>query len=83
MPGEGSSAAGSKRRPASAWSRARQQTIARLRAEKENLTRHLHIYEDHIRRLTLESEALGAALQAHSGVTLISPRTGDTAPGCP
>jgi len=60
-----------------------QQTIARLRAEKENLTRHLHIYEDHIRRLTLENEALRVALQAHSGVTLISPRTGDTAPGRP
>ncbi|MDX3681907.1 hypothetical protein, partial [Streptomyces scabiei] len=41
-----------------------QQTIARLRAEKENLTRHLYIYEDHIRRLTLENEALRVALQA-------------------
>lgn len=60
-----------------------QQTIARLRAEKENLTRHLYIYEDHIRRLTLENEALRVAQQAHSGVTLISPRTGDTVPGRP
>lgn len=57
--------------------------FARLRAEKENLTRHLYIYEDHIRRLTLENEALRVALQAHSGVTLISPRTGDTVPGRP
>ncbi|MGW2572433.1 hypothetical protein [Streptomyces sp. NPDC001537] len=57
--------------------------MARLRAEKENLTRHLHIHEDHIRRLTLENEALRVALQAHSCVTLISPRTGDTVLGRP
>ncbi|MEU0030797.1 hypothetical protein [Streptomyces sp. NPDC006335] len=60
-----------------------QQIIARLRAEKENLTRHLHIYEDHIRRLALENEALRVALQAHSGVTLISPRLETPPPADP
>ncbi|KUN18473.1 hypothetical protein AQJ11_34050 [Streptomyces corchorusii] len=60
-----------------------QQTIARLRAEKENLTRHPHTHEDHIRRLTLEKEALRVALRADSGVNPTSPRTGDTAPGHP
>lgn len=60
-----------------------QQIIARLRAEEENLTRHPHTHEDHIRRLTLEKDALRVALQADSGVNPTSLRTGDTAPGRP
>ncbi|MGW3202141.1 hypothetical protein ACWDBD_48115 [Streptomyces sp. NPDC001118] len=51
--------------------------ITRLRQEKENLTRHLHIYEDHIRRLTVENAALRAALEAHDGVTVIRPPAKD------
>ncbi|MFD8221354.1 hypothetical protein ACFV2U_48840 [Streptomyces sp. NPDC059697] len=46
-------------------------TIARLRRDKEGLTRHLHIYEDHIRRLTTENASLRAALEAHTDVAII------------
>lgn len=46
--------------------------------KKENLTRHLLIYEDHIRRrLTVENAALRAALEAHDGVTVIRPPAKD------
>lgn len=38
------------------------QTIARLRREKEDLLRHVRIYEDHIRRLTLENADLAEHL---------------------
>jgi hypothetical protein len=64
----------SSRLPHSRGNNADQAVITRLRQEKENLTRHLHIYEDHIRRLTLENEALRAALEAHGRVTVIKPR---------
>ncbi|MEU5149357.1 hypothetical protein AB0G42_19510 [Streptomyces yangpuensis] len=50
------------------------EAITRLRREKSELTRHLHIYEDHIRRLTLENQRLRAALEARSNVTVIGPR---------
>ncbi|MFD9288360.1 hypothetical protein ACFWBV_08610 [Streptomyces sp. NPDC060030] len=49
-------------------------TIARLRREKDELTRHLHIYEDHIRRLTLENAAMRSALHAQSGVVTLADR---------
>ncbi|WP_328736625.1 hypothetical protein [Streptomyces bobili] len=47
-------------------------TIARLRREKDELTRHLHIYEDHIRRLTVENTRLAAELEALAGVTRLN-----------
>ena len=44
-------------------------TIARLRREKDELTRHLHIYEDHIRRLTVANTRLTNEVIKFSGVT--------------
>jgi len=44
-------------------------TIARLRREKDELTRHLHIYEDHIRRLTVANTRLTNEVIKLSGVT--------------
>ncbi|MFF7249415.1 hypothetical protein ACFZBU_36575 [Embleya sp. NPDC008237] len=38
---------------------------------------HVHIYEDHIRRLTMENQALRAKLERSSGVTVLTPRTED------
>lgn len=49
-------------------------TIARLRREKENLTRHLGIYEEHIRRLTIENARLTEELAKFAGVVDIRPR---------
>ncbi|MCT9113858.1 hypothetical protein ACFWD7_51505 [Streptomyces mirabilis] len=43
------------------------------RATVSALTRHLHIYEDHIRGLTTENASLRAALEAHSDVAIIHP----------
>ncbi|MFF1596150.1 hypothetical protein ACFVYV_01430 [Streptomyces mirabilis] len=43
------------------------------RATVSALTRHLHIYEDHIRRLTTENASLRADLKAHSDVAIIHP----------
>ncbi|MEU9341818.1 hypothetical protein AB0D74_11425 [Streptomyces sp. NPDC048278] len=48
------------------------ETIARLRREKDELTRHLHIYEDHIRRLTIENARLTQELAQHLGVVRLS-----------
>ncbi|WP_369174906.1 hypothetical protein AB5J49_46530 [Streptomyces sp. R28] len=48
-------------------------TIARLRREEVDLTRHLHLYEDHIRRLTIDNATLREALEAHQHVTVIRP----------
>ncbi|MGW3725365.1 hypothetical protein [Streptomyces sp. NPDC000851] len=50
------------------------ETIARLRGEKDELTRHLHIYEDHIRRLTIENARLTQELALHVGVVQLSDR---------
>jgi AcrR family transcriptional regulator len=44
-------------------------TIKRLREERDELQRHVEIYEEHIRRLTVENERLTEALQTLSGVT--------------
>jgi hypothetical protein len=43
--------------------------------------RHLHIYEDHIRRLTTENASLSAALEAHTDVAIIRPTTQQTEAG--
>lgn len=48
------------------------ETIARLRREKDELTRHLHIYEDHIRRLTMENARLMQELAQRLGVVRLS-----------
>ncbi|MGW4978963.1 hypothetical protein [Streptomyces mirabilis] len=48
------------------------------RATVSALTRHLHIYEDHIRRLTTENAFLRAALEAHSDVAIIRPTAQQT-----
>ncbi|MFF4963322.1 hypothetical protein ACFY2Z_41420 [Streptomyces sp. NPDC001222] len=48
------------------------ETIARLRREKDELTRHLHIYEDHIRRLTIENRRMQNELAKFSGVVRLS-----------
>jgi len=53
------------------------QTIARLRREKDELTRHLHIYEDHIRRLTLDNARLTDELAKLTGVADLSARRRD------
>ncbi|WP_329318783.1 HTH domain-containing protein [Streptomyces sp. NBC_01262] len=53
------------------------QTIARLRREKDELTRHLHIYEDHIRRLTLDNARLADELAKLTGVADLSARRRD------
>ncbi|KMS80286.1 hypothetical protein ACH49_08385 [Streptomyces leeuwenhoekii] len=48
------------------------ETIARLRREKDELTRHLHVYEDHIRRLTVENARLIRELETVTGVTRLN-----------
>lgn len=48
------------------------ETIARLRREKDELTRHLHIYEDHIRRLTIENAKLTAEVERLTTVPRLS-----------
>ncbi|UQA91280.1 helix-turn-helix domain-containing protein [Streptomyces halobius] len=47
-------------------------TIARLRREKDELTRHVHAYEDYIRLLTIENARLASELERVSGVTRLS-----------
>lgn len=49
-------------------------TIARLRRENDELSRHLRIYEDHIRRLTIDNARLTAELNAARGVTGLAKR---------
>ncbi|MFJ3797667.1 hypothetical protein ACIPSJ_15385 [Streptomyces sp. NPDC090088] len=48
------------------------ETIARLRREKDELTRHVHIYEDYIRLLTIENRKMRNELAAFSGVVRLS-----------
>ncbi|MBK3563707.1 hypothetical protein [Streptomyces sp. MBT62] len=48
------------------------ETVARLRREKDELTRHLHIYEDHIRRLTIENAKLTAEVERLTAVPRLS-----------
>jgi hypothetical protein len=47
-------------------------TIARLRREKDELTRHLHIYEDYIRWLTMENARLAVEVNRVQGITRLS-----------
>ncbi|MET8699840.1 hypothetical protein ABZW10_13355 [Kitasatospora sp. NPDC004723] len=45
-----------------------------LRRERDDLRRHLDIYADHIRRLTMENAGLRQELESRSGVTVLSQR---------
>ncbi|MDH6129860.1 hypothetical protein [Kitasatospora sp. GP82] len=59
----------SSRPPARTCTGSDAETIARLRREKSELTRHLIIYEDHIRRLTIENTRLTQVLANQSKIT--------------
>jgi AcrR family transcriptional regulator len=48
--------------------------ITRLRHENEQLRLHLELYEEHIRRLTIENTRLATALAGHDGVTHLAGR---------
>ncbi|GGR10247.1 hypothetical protein [Kitasatospora griseola] len=45
-----------------------------LRRERDDLRRHLDIYADHIRRLTMENASLRQELESRSGVTVLAQR---------
>jgi AcrR family transcriptional regulator len=49
-------------------------TIQRLRSENSDLRRHLDIYEEHIRMLTIENQQLRQQLEQASGLTDINDR---------
>jgi sigma54-dependent transcription regulator len=50
-----------------------QERITKLRTENQQLRLHLDLYEEHIRRLTIENDKLGTELGQTAGVTTINP----------
>jgi AcrR family transcriptional regulator len=50
------------------------QIIRRLRDENTNLRRHVELYEEHLRMLTMENAKLTEQLQQLAGITEISSR---------
>jgi AcrR family transcriptional regulator len=52
----------------------RNHTIQRLRSENTDLRRHLDIYEEHIRMLTIEGQQLRQQLEEAAGLTDINDR---------
>ena len=67
-------ASGAKRRPPRSDDDAGNHTIQRLRTENTDLRRHLDIYEEHIRMLTIENQQLRQQLEQASGLTDINER---------
>ena len=65
---------GTKRRRPRREEDDRDQTIHRLRSENTDLRRHLDIYEEHIRMLTLENQGLRQQLEQAAGLTDINGR---------
>ncbi len=47
--------------------------ITKLRTETQQLRLHLDLYEEHIRRLTIENDKLRTELSQATGVTTINP----------
>jgi DNA-binding transcriptional regulator YhcF (GntR family) len=66
--------AAAKRRAPRHNDAARDKTIRRLRAENIDLRRHLEIYEEHIRRLTIENSRYKDQLEGLAGVADLSSR---------
>ncbi len=67
-------ASGAKRRRPRREEDDRDHTIERLRSENTDLRRHLDIYEEHIRMLTLENQGLRQQLEQAAGLTDINDR---------
>lgn len=65
---------GTKRRRSRQENDERDQTIQRLRSENSDLRRHLDIYEEHIRMLTIENQQLMQQLEQAAGLTDINDR---------
>jgi AcrR family transcriptional regulator len=63
-----------KRRPPRHNDAASDKTIRRLRGENSDLRRHLEIYEEHIRRLTIENSRYKDQLEGLTGVANLSSR---------
>lgn len=66
--------AAAKRRPPGHDDAARDKAIQRLRAENVDLRRHLEIYEEHIRQLTIENSRYKDRLEGLAGVADLSSR---------
>ena len=52
-------------------------TLQRLRSDNENLRRHVQIYEEHIRKLTLQNAELREQAEQSAGVADLSERRAD------
>lgn len=68
-------AEGPKRRRPPRQDDERDQIIRRLRDENTDLRRHIELYEEHLRMLTMENSKLTEQLQQLAGVTKISVRS--------
>ena len=75
---------GKKRRQPKRTEDETDRTLRRLRTDNTNLRRHLEIYEEHIRRLTVENAALRAQVDQSAGVAVLAERrarrSGDPTP---
>ena len=65
---------GPKRRPPRHTDDDRDETIRRLRTENTDLRRHLEIYEEHIRMLTIDNTTYRSQLERLAGVTELNTR---------
>lgn len=63
---------GPKRRPPRHTDDDRDEAIRRLRTENNDLRRHLEIYEEHIRMLTIDNTAYRNQLERLAGITDLS-----------
>jgi hypothetical protein len=61
-------------RPRDERAREQEAQMRILRRERDDLRRHLDLYAEHIRRLTIENSKLREELERNSSVTVISPR---------
>jgi AcrR family transcriptional regulator len=65
---------GPKRRPPRHTDGDRDETIRRLRTENNDLRRHLEIYEEHIRMLTIDNTTHRSQLEQLAGITDLNTR---------
>lgn len=67
-------AAASKRRARGGLTRAHEDELARLRRTNEELRRHVQLYEEVIRQLTVDNHTLTQQLASHAGVADLTAR---------